>query len=132
MRRHDEKHVVKYLDELGDLAEETTKYYMQMVWPALCEQAGIPLFPMPPPDQVHAVWPFLAAAVRLSKCAIPAEECKTEHCLHRNGKPNPEQSKQSTLPVLVAMPYLCLVCWLVLDTSENGGTRKSVITSYVG
>ena len=79
------KNLVEYLDELGDLAEESTKEYMQIVWPALCEQAAIPLFPMPPPDQVHAIWPFLAAAVRLSKCATPAEAGKTERWLHRNG-----------------------------------------------
>ena len=66
------KDVVKYLDELGDLTEENTKEYMQVVWPALCEQAGIRLFPMPAPDQVHAMWPFLAVAVRLSKCAASA------------------------------------------------------------
>ena len=64
MANEAKKDVEKYLDELGDLAAETTKDYMQMVWPALCEQACIPLFPRPPHDQVHAMWPFLAAAVR--------------------------------------------------------------------
>merc|ERR1711933_559213 len=59
-------------DDLTILAKDGMSEHLSEVWPTLCQKSGVKIFPMPPPDKVLAMWPFLAVAVRSYGCVEPA------------------------------------------------------------
>ena len=61
-----------YIDELGLLAHAETADDLAAIWPRLCEAINITPYAMPPVEQVHAMWPFVAAGIR--EQAITATE----------------------------------------------------------
>jgi len=62
----------EHVEELGLLAKRETLQEMETVWPRLCEAAGVPLYPMPPVEQLETMWPFVAAGIR--QHAVSASE----------------------------------------------------------
>uniref|UniRef100_A0A7S2QKP3 BTB domain-containing protein n=1 Tax=Zooxanthella nutricula TaxID=1333877 RepID=A0A7S2QKP3_9DINO len=66
------------LDALSRLAVAAMEEQLRSLWPDLCQKAGLGAFPMPAPDQVRAMWPFLAAAMRTRPGSVKFERLQRE------------------------------------------------------